>query len=476
MWVHQSVEVLDPESQTHDTGCVANAGGDVMFTPSYNTSADASDATLSQTYNTSDRQIPDLLGVPGPNRQAADTDRGSIPPQAVTARYNGSVAILSHLDLGSASLSSADNISSSVWFNRSCEEHTKPNDSIKIIVEPIFLCIGILGILLTLSVLTRKFMSNSCNCYLTALAVGDLMMLLVMCSKNLMEQYADCRIASSAHMALFTSYSTIAMETFQYLTVGVTVMLAVERYLAICHPMRAMGMCTIKRARIIIAILFLITFTVLSPKFLDLQLTNAKEPITGETLLTITHAYYYNNALYTYIVTVSLLTVLPLLTLLILNGRIIYEIRRSSRYLQNYLGVDCQVRSVVSNEELKITMMLISVVVAFFVCHVPQMLYNAVTAVTEFDSEFTSYDEWTYIKHACHSLLALKSTCNFVLYCWFSDKFWVTFKRNWCRSRCRTEHSNFWHHRSNNNGHHGRCYSHTHPYRSSFYVSKETTC
>lgn len=72
----------------------------------------------------------------------------------------------------------------------------------------------------------------------------------------------------------------------------------------------------------------------------------------------------------------GILTFLPLLVLLALNVRIIYELRRSSRYLQYYMGTDYRNRSVVSSEEMKITLMLIGVVVAFFLCHVPYMIYR----------------------------------------------------------------------------------------------------
>ncbi|KAI8781555.1 FMRFamide receptor, partial [Biomphalaria glabrata] len=94
----------------------------------------------------------------------------------------------------------------------------------------------------------------------------------------------------------------IVMDIFQYLTVGVTVMLAVERYIAICHPMRAMGMCTVKRARIIIVLLAFVSLVLMFPKFFDIQATLARKN-AHETVLVVTFAYVYDNQLYNYIVT-----------------------------------------------------------------------------------------------------------------------------------------------------------------------------
>ena len=97
----------------------------------------------------------------------------------------------------------------------------------------------------------------------------------------------------------------ILMDVFQYLTVGVTVMLAAERYIAICHPMRARSVCTVKRARTIIVLLAGLAFILRSPKFFDLKFTTGRGP-NGETILVVDWAYPYNEKLYTYIVTSKL--------------------------------------------------------------------------------------------------------------------------------------------------------------------------
>ncbi|KAK0062353.1 sex peptide receptor [Biomphalaria pfeifferi] len=365
------------------------------------------------------------------------------------------------------------NMTSDKWFNESCQYLVIHENFIKDVLEPMIIGIGVCGILLTLTVLTRKCMINSCNCYLTALAIGDLIFLLILTTRNLFEKFVDCDLRKRFELSTWDTYSYIVMDIFQYFAVGVTVMLAVERYIAICHPMRTMGMCTVKRARIIIVLLAFVSLVLMFPKFFDMQPTLAKKG--HETFLVMTFAYVYDNQLYSYIATFTLLTIVPLVSLMVLNGRIIYEIHRSSRYLQNYLGVDWRVRSIVSSEELKITMMLVTVVLAFFVCHAPYMVYTAATAFREFDSVLNASDLMKYLRHICHSLMALKSVCNFILYCWFSDKFWATFKRMFCKQKCRGKKLSY-RHGSCNNGHHCRFSSRTHPLRSSDYVSKETTC
>ncbi|GFR76892.1 peptide receptor GPCR [Elysia marginata] len=127
------------------------------------------------------------------------------------------------------------------------------------------------------------------------------------------------------------------------------------------------------------------------------------------------------------------MTILPLMALVVLNTLIILEIRRSSRFLRTFLSADRRVQTAVSNEELKITMMLVAVIMAFFVCNTPYMVYNIMIATMDYDtvdnSELVRQPGFRYFKLVCHTLLAVRSSCNFVLYCWFSEKFRATFQR-----------------------------------------------
>ncbi|CAG5130311.1 unnamed protein product, partial [Candidula unifasciata] len=371
------------------------------------------------------------------------------------------------------------NITGDVWYNYSCQSFEVPSGFMKDIIEPTICCIGVVGIVITMVVLTRKYMSTSCNCYLTALAVGDLLFLLMLFARTLVDKLADCVFHFSDAYLVFNVYTIILQDICLYLTIGVTVMLAVERYIAVCHPMRTIGLCTITRARTIIVALFVVSFILRSPKFLDIEVQYRKTESTGR-VLTISWAFPYDEKLYTYIVTVGLLTVLPLLALLILNIRIIQELRRSAQYLQCYLGADMRVRSVVTSEEAKITLMLVGVVLAFFVCHVPYMVYSIIVAFRNYDTHsydvFTKSHEMKNFQHVCHSFLALRSSCNFVLYCWFSEKFWVTFKRIFWMPICRTKQLSLRPTRYNYNSQHSRVSSHTYLHRSSFINTRDTTC
>ncbi|CAG5136714.1 unnamed protein product [Candidula unifasciata] len=328
------------------------------------------------------------------------------------------------------------NISGEMWFNLSCDNLKIRNQFSKNIVEPVICGCGIAGIILTMVVLSRKIMCTSTNCYLTALAVADLLFLLILASRLYVDKMENCDFHLSSRAALFFVYSIIFMDVFHYLTVGITVMLAVERYVAICHPLKALAFCTVRRARIIIVSLTIVSFILRSPKFFELDISHREVEGRAREMI-VTYVYLYNEGIYTYIVTGFLLTFLPLVSLSVLNLRLVMEIRRSYRYLQHHLGMDWHVRSVAYKEEHKMTIMLVSVVMAFFICQTPYMIYSFIIAIEKFEvTEMPTVSWWGFFKCLCNILLALKSSCNFVLYCWFSEKFWTTFKRIFCLQRC----------------------------------------
>ncbi|XP_067683022.1 sex peptide receptor-related protein 2-like [Haliotis asinina] len=338
---------------------------------------------------------------------------------------------------------------------------TENRDILQTLFLPIVVCSGIIGIVLTVIVLSRKTMCTSTNCYLTSLAVADLLFLLIMSVQILLENAKNRISISEESEEILHHYLTILMNTFHVASVWVTVMLAVERYIAICHPLRAMAICTIKRARIVIISLFIIAFLIRIPKFFDLQFFFSKE--AG--IWSLGYQTMYNQAWYSLIVDGFFAAILPFTALLVLNVRLIVEIRRSSRYLRYHLAADSSIQSVISSEQLKITLMLISIIVAFFLCQSPFVVYNAINAFIKFRLS-ASPPSFEWYQSVTKILVALKSSCNFVLYCWFSEKFWNTFKRIFCLQYCLPKQMP--------KGAHAN--SHNNMHRPSYMVTRETTC
>ncbi|XP_067396077.1 thyrotropin-releasing hormone receptor-like [Emydura macquarii macquarii] len=116
--------------------------------------------------------------------------------------------------------------------------------------------VGIVGnVMVVLVVLTTREMKTPTNCYLVSLAVADLMVLVAAGLPNVSDSLAGTWIYGHA--------GCLGITYFQYLGINVSscsiTAFTVERYIAICHPMRAQTMCTVSRAKRIIAFVWICT-------------------------------------------------------------------------------------------------------------------------------------------------------------------------------------------------------------------------
>ncbi|KAK3102211.1 hypothetical protein FSP39_009628 [Pinctada imbricata] len=306
---------------------------------------------------------------------------------------------------------------------------------------PIICISGIIGIILTVIVLSRKNMATSTNAYLTFLAIADLGFLTFLSTK--LFDVSKLTWSQYYMYIIYSEYAGIFVHTFMLASVWLTVMLAIERYIAICFPLRAISICTTRRARIIICFIFVASFLCRVPIFFEFRVAESLSSMCDDAK-TVYHLEHTDLGLdsnykiiYTWVVDCSLCAVLPFLLLLYFNIRLIMEIHKSTKYLRYHLGVDSNMQTMVSSEQIKITMMLVGIIIAFFVCQAP---YVVAVAYRNLYPEAIQAVSTNIIVIVTIILSALKSAFNFIIYCWFSEKFWNTFKRVFCHRNCLSKH------------------------------------
>ncbi|KAL3851813.1 hypothetical protein ACJMK2_015518 [Sinanodonta woodiana] len=301
-------------------------------------------------------------------------------------------------------------------------------------ILPIICVTGIIGIIITIIVLSRKNMCTSTNSYLISLAVADLIFLLIFSNR-----FLETRLSIEQEHLYFTimTYAGIFLDILLLASVWLTVMLALERYIAICHPMRAMAICTVKRARIIIICIFIGAFVMRFPKFFQYKVIMLDHP---QEMIYTEPSKFGTNIMYMtingWIVDCTFGAILPFGALLFLNGCLIREIHRSTKYLRYHLPVDSNIQPIISFEEKKITMMLVSIVVVFFTCQAPYVVLSCIKSVNSYGNAVLQTDIYYIFYNITLLLLNLRSSFNFILFCWFSENFWNTFKRVFCIKKC----------------------------------------
>jgi hypothetical protein len=297
---------------------------------------------------------------------------------------------------------------------------------------PVICVVGILAIILTIIVLNRKSMWTSTNCYLTALAIADLIFLTFLATRILDKKF-EHRV-----FAIYFHYAEIIINTCLIVSVWLTVVLGIERYIAICQPLHATMICTVRRARIVTVLIFILAFACRAPALFEKTIVMYTDE-DNNTLLELKVNPMTDNdhylAAYAWIVDFFITAVLPFVLLSVLNIRLIYEVRKSTLYMKRHLIPIHDMRNLVKREEMKITVMLIAIIVVFFLLQASYVTCNAIYALPSI---------W-YLQRTCTFqvfrivaiiLIAVKTAVNFALYCWFSERFWTTFKKIFCIEQC----------------------------------------
>lgn len=177
--------------------------------------------------------------------------------------------------------------------------------------------LGIVGnVMVILVVLTTKHMRTPTNCYLVSLAVADLMVLTTAGLPAIPESIFVSWV--------FGRYGCLCITYFQYLGINASscsiTAFTIERYIAICHPIKAQFLCTLSRAKKII--LFVWAFTSIYC-LMWFYLSNIQETVY-KNITIVTCAYRVARKFYLpiYFFDFGVFFVLPLLLSAVLYGLI----------------------------------------------------------------------------------------------------------------------------------------------------------
>ncbi|XP_018323381.1 uncharacterized protein LOC108735748 [Agrilus planipennis] len=139
------------------------------------------------------------------------------------------------------------------------------------VLVPIAVFIGVGGNVVSVIVLTRRRMRNSTNVYLTALAVADLIYLFFVLILSF-EHYPNIHDIKYSLFWRFYGISHWFCDAASSTSVWLTVSFTIERYVAVCHPIRGKVLCTERRAKTIIWIISLLCFVFTATTPLEHQL------------------------------------------------------------------------------------------------------------------------------------------------------------------------------------------------------------
>ncbi|XP_035273172.1 thyrotropin releasing hormone receptor 2 [Anguilla anguilla] len=318
------------------------------------------------------------------------------------------------------SLSAVDTVSESLQYK-----------TVSVFLVLLVCSLGIVGnVMVVLVVLTTRHMRTPTNCYLVSLAVADLIVLVAAGLPNVSDSLTGTWVYGHA--------GCLGITYFQYLGINVSscsiTAFTIERYIAICHPMRAQTVCTVSRAKRIIAGVWALTcvYCLLWFFLVDIQVNADQRVQCG---------YRVSRDLYLpiYLTDFAIFYVLPLLLAIVLYAliaRILYlgplpQPTKSEAHAATTLRRSCKEppeggakgrhRSALSSRK-QVTKMLAVVVVLFALLWMP---YRTLVLVNSFVT--TPYlDAWFLL--FCRTCIYANSAINPVVYNLMSQRFRSAFR------------------------------------------------
>lgn len=293
---------------------------------------------------------------------------------------------------------------------------------------PLVVGIGLLGNVVTIVVLTRRRMRSSTNVYLTALAVSDLLYLLFVFTLSFKHYPNICEPSFLLYWQYY-GFGIWFTDATTYTSIWLTVSFTVERYIAVCHPMRGRLICTESRAKKVIVLVYVFCFVTTVTTPLEYEATVIQDPKDNSTLVScVNFTKMAGNETYRtvfYWFTTITFVFVPLILLGIFNSFLIHAVRKGQQ--QRCRMTQVEQSDSIQTQENKITITLIAVVILFMVCQIPtaiSLIYDLFHQIPE------SLDEENIrlgLGNIFNFLVTINAACNFMLYCALSDKYRRTF-------------------------------------------------
>ncbi|XP_059167611.1 neuromedin-U receptor 2-like isoform X2 [Physella acuta] len=291
-----------------------------------------------------------------------------------------------------------------------------------LIIYPIVCFPGVVGNALTIFVLSRRNMHTSTNAFLSALAVADSIKLV----NDILYFFVSVFMRTSSKLGNLSygylyPYAHFVFSLSVSVSSWLTVSVAVERYIMVCHPTRAKAVWSRRRAVFLCAFIYIVMSTLALPSALRYRTIRCVDQETKSTRLDVELTDMWQNTLFVTIYTWCqnlLRSIIPLIALVILNACIITKLRRTKAKRRK-------------NARHRVTIMMIVVILVFLICITPDAILSTAFGFGYHESGYLT----RAIREITDTLLAISAGVNFLIYCAFNHVFRKSFTRVCCPVR-----------------------------------------
>ncbi|KZC04373.1 PREDICTED: neuropeptides capa receptor-like [Dufourea novaeangliae] len=289
---------------------------------------------------------------------------------------------------------------------------------------------GIFGNVATCTVIIRNpSMQTATNYYLFSLAISDLTLLILGLPNELSVFWQQYPWALGVGLCKIRAYVS---EMSSYVSVLTIVAFSMERYLAICHPLRVYKISGLKRpirfilAAWSIALVCAIPFAIYTKVNLVEYPPESGNYSANSAICAMLLPYMPKFPLYE--LSSIIFFLIPMLVILVVYTRMGWKIRNSTRDVVVRGAIHGDSRRVQSRRS--VIRMLSAVVIMFFVCWAPFHAQRLLYVYAQESDYYPDLNEWLYILSGC--LYYFSTTVNPILYNLMSMKYRHAFKQTLC--------------------------------------------
>ncbi|CAG2105765.1 unnamed protein product [Medioppia subpectinata] len=309
-------------------------------------------------------------------------------------------------------------------------------------IMPFLLFMTLVANLLIVLVLAQKHMRTPTNLVLLSMAVAD-MLTLVFPSPWYFYMYTLGYHSELLHPPAacyaYSSMIEVIPMFFHTASIWLTILLAGQRYIYICHPVLAKTWCTIPRVSRAIITIFILAISAQFGRFLDSQYESiefesngvhhkACQQVMAEWVVNIQNYYF---PLY-FGFRIIFVNMGPCLALVVLNVFLFMALKRAQRKRKKLFADKRNTESKNIRDSNSTTYMLIVVVTVFLMVEFPMAVATLIhvlanTAIIPFPEENFKYLKITVL--ITNFIIMLSFPLNFAIYCGMSRQFRETFSQ-----------------------------------------------
>ena len=292
------------------------------------------------------------------------------------------------------------------------------------------MCIlGLIGNAVAFLVFWKDKLKTSTSFLFQGLSFVDMVMLVIAIPVYTIPPFVQ-------YTSLFSSFQLIEPYFLVYVlplafisqtaTIWLTVLVCVNRYIAVCKPYQASRLCTVNQARKQLALVLICAVIYNVPKYAEGHIEYTETdgihyPYPAPTSLGKNHLYniIYQNICYT-----AFMLIIPLLTLTLLNIRLISALKEIHKRR-------AEMQSMRQQQDNNVTFVLIIVVLVFTICQAPALVTQICWTVLPETARRCGGFQY-YYSRVSNLLVILNSSVNFLIYFLFNQRFRQVLLENMC--------------------------------------------